>query len=491
MADTSRRADWYIVCDRCGGELWASESAREWTGLRVHRVGCLDQRHPQEFVKGRADRQKVPFTRPEPPDVFVDIGNISLSASTVSEEAEPGTVIGALAVSGVGPQVFTLEDSADGRFAISGTNLVVGLAGLDYETATSHTIRVAAMYGITRTFTITVTQDQSAVAGTFTLSGQAANLLYNRLLTAAYGSFALTGQDAALRYNRVLVAEAGTFTLSGQAAGLGRGYSMVGTFGSFVLTGQAATLTKMEAESVTLFASMSVAPDSARKVIINTLIKALKDAGVWTKMDALWVLAAHDEQAGRLNWKDPGNFTITVVNSWTFTTDRGFAGDGISGAGDTGFVVATHGVQLTQNDAHLAVYQRTGGSNGSSPFSENNGSYRLNVTGGTGTSTRGRLFSSSDLNGATGGTQPLHGMVRRNDSSNVSVVRDGSQTTAPTARTSTAPGGGNMRFGVMGNTTFVSHQVAAGHFGAYLDDTEAAAAYAALYAYMVAVGADT
>jgi hypothetical protein len=77
MSDTSRRGDWRLVCDRCGVEMWASESAREWTGLRVHRLECLDPRHPQEFVRGRADRQKVPFTRPEPPDVFLEPNEVT------------------------------------------------------------------------------------------------------------------------------------------------------------------------------------------------------------------------------------------------------------------------------------------------------------------------------------------------------------------------------------------------------------------------------
>jgi hypothetical protein len=243
-------------------------------------------------------------------------------------------------------------------------------------------------------------------------------------------------------------------------------------------------------ESRALFAAMTVQPTPGRKGYIDKFIRALMASGCWTKIDAMWVLAAHDEQAGRLNWKSPGTYTCTVVNSVTFTADRGFAGDGVSGVLDTGFAAAD-GVQLTQNNAHLAVYQRTGGSNGNSPFSENAGGYRLNVAGGTGTSTRGRLFNSTELNGSSGGTQPIHGMVRRNDSSNLSVLRDGVEVTAPTARTSTASAGGNMRFGVMGNSIFVSHQVAMGHLGAYLDDTEAAALYAAANAYMVAVGADT
>ena len=491
MEDRSRHGNWKVVCDRCGEDTWASETTREWTGLRVHRAGCADRRHPQEFVRGRADRQKVPFARPPPPDVFIDIGTISLSGSTVSEDALPGTVVGTLAVSGVVPQVFTLLDNAGGRFAISGTSLVAGPVGFDFETNPTHQISVSALYGVPTTFTITVTEDQQAQTGLYAITGQTADLLFNRRLDAAYGSFAASGQDVDLRAMRRLAAETGLFALSGQDVALGRGYSIVGTFGSFVLTGQAATLTKMEVESVTLFAAMSVEPTSARKVIINTLINALKTAGVWSKIDVMWVLAAHDEQAGRLNWITPGTYTATVVNSVTFTADRGFAGDGVSGHLDTGFAPATHGVQFQQDNAHIGVYQRTGGGNGNEPFSANNASLRHTVAGGTGTSTRSVLNSSTQINGPAGGTQPIHGMGRRNDASNVSVLRDGAQVTAPSSAGLSALQASNMRIGVRGNSTFVTHQIAAAHMGAYLDDTESAALYSAMHTYMVAVGADT
>ena len=58
------------ICDRCGREMRSSEGRREWTGLVV----CpedFDYRHPQDFVRGRADRQNVPNPRPEATDVFV------------------------------------------------------------------------------------------------------------------------------------------------------------------------------------------------------------------------------------------------------------------------------------------------------------------------------------------------------------------------------------------------------------------------------------
>ena len=60
---------WKVVCDRTGTDIWASDSVREWNGLIVDRRHA-DERHPQDFVRGKKDRQRVRDPRPEPTDVF-------------------------------------------------------------------------------------------------------------------------------------------------------------------------------------------------------------------------------------------------------------------------------------------------------------------------------------------------------------------------------------------------------------------------------------
>lgn len=243
-------------------------------------------------------------------------------------------------------------------------------------------------------------------------------------------------------------------------------------------------------QSRAIIDAMTVPPNAARKRLVDLTVRMLLGSGAWDLMDVLWMLAAHDEQAGRINWISPGSHTVTVVNAWTFTQDRGFAGDGVSGYGDTNFAPDTHAVKFTQNDAHIGVYQRTGGANGNEPFCIGNANLRIRVAGGTGTSTRATLNSSTQINGPAGGSQPLHGMGRRNDSTNVSVLRDGVEVTGPTAAASASFPSGNMRFGVRGGT-FVTHQVASGHMGAYADDSKAAALFGAQRFYMRAIGADT
>lgn len=72
-----RPGEWLLICDRCGSRRYSSEVAHEWTGLVVCRVGCWEPRHPQDFVRGVADNQTVPFTRPEPADVFLSVGDVT------------------------------------------------------------------------------------------------------------------------------------------------------------------------------------------------------------------------------------------------------------------------------------------------------------------------------------------------------------------------------------------------------------------------------
>jgi hypothetical protein len=78
------------------------------------------------------------------PFVFVtDIPLVLLFGNSVPEDAAIGTTVGTLAAQGVtGTPVYSLTDSAGGRFSVTGNSIKV--AGvLDYETTTYHDIIVA------------------------------------------------------------------------------------------------------------------------------------------------------------------------------------------------------------------------------------------------------------------------------------------------------------------------------------------------------------
>lgn len=100
-----------------------------------------------------------------------------------------------------------------------------------------------------------------ASAGSFALSGQAADFTTGYAIEVDTGSFALTGSDATLTHEigTELDAEAGSFALSGVANAFKRGYVLECDAGSFAHSGQDATLTHdTGAEAITLSASTHI-----------------------------------------------------------------------------------------------------------------------------------------------------------------------------------------------------------------------------------------
>jgi len=114
-----------------------------------------------------------------------------------------------------------------------------------------------------------------------------------------------------------------------------------------------------DSEAQDIIDNMSVTPSDARQIIINDLVVQLKDDGNWDKLDTLWVMAAHDSQAGRLDWKDPSGTLLTRINTPTFTADQGYLGDGSTSYLETGWNAQTQSVNFTQNDASFGIYLRT------------------------------------------------------------------------------------------------------------------------------------
>lgn len=63
-ADYYAHGQWNALCDRCGFKFKSSQLRKEWTGLRTCR-NCWEPRHPQDFVRGKADDQTIPWSRPD------------------------------------------------------------------------------------------------------------------------------------------------------------------------------------------------------------------------------------------------------------------------------------------------------------------------------------------------------------------------------------------------------------------------------------------
>ncbi len=113
-----------------------------------------------------------------------------------------------------------------------------------------------------------------------------------------------------------------------------------------------------------LFARMTTPPSAARKASINAAIVSLKSLGLWSKLDALYVLAAADRQAAKLNWVST-SFDLTEIDgaNLTFTADVGFQGNGTSSKLSTGFnpVVAGSGSRFQTTSGSIGFWSFTPG----------------------------------------------------------------------------------------------------------------------------------
>ena len=150
--------------------------------------------------------------------------DLSLSLSTVAENAVNGTVVGT--ITGTDPDAgdsksYTFTNSAGGRFAINRTTGVITVADaslLNYEAATSHlvTVRVTDSGGLTydQSFTIRLTDVNEASTGadgTVTINEDTSHTL----TTADFGFSDVDAGDSLSAVRIESLPSAGSLTLSG------------------------------------------------------------------------------------------------------------------------------------------------------------------------------------------------------------------------------------------------------------------------------------
>lgn len=69
--DYLKLGDHNAICDSCGFKFKASELRRRWDGYMVCSTD-FEQRHPQDLIRAVPERPAVAWSRPEPPDEFIE-----------------------------------------------------------------------------------------------------------------------------------------------------------------------------------------------------------------------------------------------------------------------------------------------------------------------------------------------------------------------------------------------------------------------------------
>lgn len=65
-----------VICDYSGAKVKASDCRMTWDGYFV-RKELWGPRHPQDHLKGRADKQSVQVSRPESTDSFLTTNEVT------------------------------------------------------------------------------------------------------------------------------------------------------------------------------------------------------------------------------------------------------------------------------------------------------------------------------------------------------------------------------------------------------------------------------
>ena len=146
-----------------------------------------------------------------------------------------------------------------------------------------------------------------------------------------------------------------------------------------------------EAEASALFLRFTTPATVERKAIINTLIKTLKDGGIWAVTDVLYVFAAADSQVAKLNWVEDAH-NCDEVGAVTFVANQGYSQTGGSKYLQTNYNPSTQGVYVSRNSISTYYYVRT---SSAGYIIGNTSTTRLNPHGN---STTAIFFANSSTN---------------------------------------------------------------------------------------------
>jgi hypothetical protein len=137
----------------------------------------------------------------------------------------------------------------------------------------------------------------------------------------------------------------------------------VNNYSAYCASVNATTQAGTDVDAQALIDRMTAAgetPADARKTIINAAFVLGKTKTFWTKLDAIWTMAAHGTASAKMNWLST-SYTLSLQGTPnpTFTTDQGYAGDGTNGYIKTGYVPSAGGKKWVQNSCSMGLYSRT------------------------------------------------------------------------------------------------------------------------------------
>jgi hypothetical protein len=243
------------------------------------------------------------------------------------------------------------------------------------------------------------------------------------------------------------------------------------------------------AEAQAFFTRLATPPAAGRAARYDALIRTVIAAGVWARLDALYLLAAADAATALTNLVS-SDYAATAVNSPTFTADHGYTG-GSTKYIDSHFNPSTAlSPRFIQDSATLAHWTISSADDG-----EAIGYYdgALNVAalfrafndGADKMFVRLNRINAADLNLPVGAMTGLLA-CSRTSSSTVKAYSNGVETGSG-AQSSTGIPAGTIKLLGRDATTGSADLIGAAAIGGLLTAEEHLALYNALYPYLQAV----
>lgn len=246
------------------------------------------------------------------------------------------------------------------------------------------------------------------------------------------------------------------------------------------------------AEATAYFAAMSVQPDATRKGLLANCIDAIVAGGAWTPLDGLTITAMHNEQAARVDARNPARIAGVAVAP-TFLADRGYTSNGTSQYLTTGFNPSTAGGAYTMDACSMGVWVGTDVNNGAQ-FEMGNSNATINTRSSTTLSTTIQSAATTNFAGAT--TSVGLSAWTRNSSSLVSGYKNGALLLSTTSTSTALRNAEFLICAVNSSTTgtvtpgnYTTRRIQALYYGGALTTGQHLTIYNALAAYMAAVGA--
>ncbi len=220
---------------------------------------------------------------------------------------------------------------------------------------------------------------------------------------------------------------------------------------------------------------------------MEAVYDGLAAGGLLSKLDFLYFFAAHDAQAGLLNWPDPTRGLVTPFNSPTFTVNQGYTGNGTSAYLQSS-LLWTGLTKLVQDSAHIGAWVG-GGTDAAAD------KYIMGAPGTTTYTLRPRAAAGTILAAVSANNQALgasatilgHTVASRRSSTDTEGYRNG-VSNGTSATVSASKTGGVIHF-LKTSAIYSDFQIKCAHAGSGLTTAEVLNLYNIINTYLTAIAA--